>query len=75
MKEEYLKYWHKDKNIYKSKDGIYVAHEKKNGSFECYKEEKLIGKFYSDCELNNYLGYSGEGLSSIGAKGYGDFSL
>ncbi|QNY13277.1 hypothetical protein IC766_14325 [Acinetobacter seifertii] len=75
MQEQYLKYWDKDKNIYKSKDGIYVAHEKKNGSFECFKDEKLIGKFYSDYELNSYLGYSGESISSFGAKGYGNFSL
>ncbi len=75
MQEQYLKYWHKDKSTYKSKDGIYEAHEKKNGSFECFKDNMLIGKFYSDYELNDYLGYSIGKISSVGAKGYGDFSL
>ena len=51
------------------------AHEKKNGSFECFKDNMLIGKFYSDYELNDYLGYSIGKISSVGAKGYGDFSL
>ena len=79
MKREYLDFWDQFGNTFKSKDGRYEAIKAKNGSFKLWnrKTNKVSGIFCDDDTLNDYVGYvkNGSCTSSVGAKGYGDFSI